>query len=106
VYDEGFLMMKLDAGNVLLKPSQQRHLMSALRRSQKLGQRLGDFDLTISMQRQGRHYDMRAQVHHRVGDFGCHSRNLDLRVAMRRLIRRISSQVHAQCLQQRDQAAA
>ena len=36
-------MIKLDLGNVLLKPSHRKQLMSWLRRSLRLGERLGDY---------------------------------------------------------------
>ena len=54
-------MIKLDSGNVLLKPSQRRQLMAWLRRSLKLGERLGNFVLTISMWRSGRQFELRAE---------------------------------------------
>ena len=51
-------MIKLEPGNVLLKPSQRKQLMTWLRRSLRLGERLGNFVLTITMQRSGRFYEM------------------------------------------------
>jgi len=54
-------MIKLDSGNVLLKPSQRKQLMAWLRRSLKLGQRLGNFVLTITMWRSGRQFELRAE---------------------------------------------
>lgn len=91
-------MIKLDAGNVLLKPSQRRQLMSWLRRCQKLGDRLGDFILTIKMRRSGRQYEMRAAVHDAAGDFVCRSRQNDWRDALRGLVRALTLRLHDQRL--------
>ena len=43
-------MIKLEAGNVLLKPSHRKQMMAWFRRAQRLGSRLGQFILTITMQ--------------------------------------------------------
>ena len=91
-------MIKLDAGNVLLKPSHRRQLMSWLRRSIRLGNRLGDFLLHITLHRTGHQYEVTATVHDRGGDFRCRSRQSDWRGAMRELIRAVSNHVHARCL--------
>lgn len=91
-------MIKLDFGNVLLKPSHRRQLMAWLRRSLRLGSRLGDFLLHITLHRSGHQYEVRATVHDRSGDFHCRSRQSDWRGAMRELIHSISQHVHAQCL--------
>ena len=60
-------MVKLEAGNVLLKPSTRRQLMAWLRRPVRLGERLGDFDLTIALERVGRQYDIKASVQDSAG---------------------------------------
>ncbi|MGH7214868.1 MAG: hypothetical protein ACREIT_08900 [Tepidisphaeraceae bacterium] len=91
-------MIKLDAGNVQLKPSQRRQLMASLRRSLRLGQRLGDFLLTITLRRIGRMYEMRARVHDRAGDFLCRSRQSGWREAVRDLTRALSVGLHDQCV--------
>lgn len=91
-------MIKLDSGNVLLKPSQRKQLMAWLRRSLRLGKRLGDFALTITLQRTGRSYVVQAQVHDAVGDFGCRSRNHDWRDAIRNLIHTLALRLHQQQL--------
>ena len=91
-------MIQLDSGNVLLKPSQRKQLMTWLRRALKLGQKLGDFLLTISLKRVGRAYDVCARVHDRAGDFVCHARRHDIRNALRDLARMLSAQLHAQNL--------
>lgn len=92
-------MIKLDAGNVLLKPSQRRQLMSWLRRSLKLGERLGDFVLTIRMWRTGRQFELRAAVRDRAGEFGCRVRRNDWESALRDLVQSVCRRLHGQCLQ-------
>jgi hypothetical protein len=91
-------MIQLDSGNVLLKPSQRKQLMTWLRRALKLGKRLGDFLLSISLKRVGRSYDVSASVHDKAGDFLCHARRHDLRNALRDLTRMLSTRLHSQCL--------
>ena len=91
-------MIQLDSGNVLLKPSQRKQLMTWLRRALKLGQKLGDFLLTISLKRVGRAYDVCARVHDRAGDFMCHARRHDVRSAFRELARMLSARLHTQCI--------
>ena len=91
-------MIKLESQNVLLKPSHRKQLMSWLRRSLRLGERLGDFMLTITLRRVGRLYEVRAAVHDTVGDFGCRTRQRDWRNAFRDLIRTLSHRLHDQCL--------
>ena len=91
-------MIKLDAGNVLLKPSQKRQLMTWLRRSLRIGSRLGNFLLTISMRRTGRCVEVRASVHDTAGDFACRARRTDWRTAMRGLIRQLTTRLHDQYL--------
>jgi hypothetical protein len=91
-------MIKLDAGNVLLKPSHRRQLMTWLRRSLKLGSRLGNFALTITLRRSGRMYDVRANVSQSKGAFDCHTRRHDWRNAVRDLVRMLTTRLHQQCL--------
>ena len=91
-------MIELDLGNVLLKPSQRKQLMSWLRRSLEFGKRIGDFILKISVQRSGRQYEIKAKVHDSAGDFGLRTRQTDWRSAFRDLIRMLTNQLHAQWL--------
>jgi ribosome-associated translation inhibitor RaiA len=93
-------MVKLDSGNVLLKPSHRKQIMSRLRRSLRLGNRLGNFNLTIHLQRNGGRYEARADVHDSVGDFCCRSRKSDWRDALHELIDALANQLHAQCVAQ------
>lgn len=91
-------MIELDAGNVLLKPSQRRQMMTRLRRCLKLGSRLGGFVLRITMWRTGRRYELRATVHDRAGDFGCRARRTDWSQAVNDLTRAVAHRLHLQCL--------
>ena len=91
-------MIKLEAGNVLLKPSHKRQLMSWLRRALRIGERLGEFTLLITMRRTGRQCEVRARVHDSAGDFVCRSRQHDWRDAVRELVRALVNRLHAQKL--------
>ena len=91
-------MIKLDAGNVLLKPSHRKQLMAWLRRAIRMGSRLGQFALTITLHRSGRQYEARASVHDSAGDFVCRSRQTDWRNAMRDLVHNLVQRLHQQWL--------
>ena len=99
-------MIKLDEGNVLLKPTHRKQLMSGLKRSLRLGQRLGDFLLTITLHRTGHQIEVRAVVHDTAGDFNCRVRQSDWRTAIRNLIRKLASALHTQCVQQHTRGLA
>ena len=92
-------MIELDSGNVLLKPSQRKQLMAWLRRVLRLGQRVGDFALKITLHRNGKQIEAKAAVHDAVGDFGCRSKQTDLRNAMRELARKLVAQLQVQRVQ-------
>ena len=91
-------MIKLDAGNVLLKPSQRKQIMSWLKRALHLGKRLGDFVLQITVRRSGRFYDVHAAVHDSAGDFRCRMRRHDMQQAFREMARRVAVRLHDQML--------
>ncbi|HZN68621.1 MAG TPA: hypothetical protein VFB66_25290 [Tepidisphaeraceae bacterium] len=91
-------MIKLDAGNVLLKPSQRRQLMARLRRSLRMGARLGGFLMTIRMWRSGRQFELRADVRDAAGSFGCRARRNDFAEAVHELVRLIAGRLHGQTL--------
>jgi hypothetical protein len=93
-------MIKLEAGNVLLKPSHRKQLMAWLRRALRLGSRLGEFVLVITMHRSGKQCEVRATVHDAAGDFVCRSRQHDWRDAMRDLVHSLVNRLHEQCLRQ------
>jgi ribosome-associated translation inhibitor RaiA len=89
-------MIKLDHGNVLLKPSHRKQIMAWLRRSLRLGERLGNFVLNISMRRSGHHYEVHANVHDKAGDFALRSRGQDFWTALRDLVKGLSHRLHDQ----------
>ncbi|HEY7089865.1 MAG TPA: hypothetical protein VH518_17335 [Tepidisphaeraceae bacterium] len=91
-------MITLDSGNVLLKRSHRRQLMTSLRRSMRLGQRFGKFMLTISMQRIGKFYEVMISVTDSIGSLSCRSKRHDWRDAMRDLARRVELWLHDQQL--------
>ena len=88
----------LDAGNVLLKPSHRRQLMTWLKRAIRLGAKLGDLVVTLTLQRIGRLYEVRATVHDSAGDFDCRRRNRDWRDAMHQVVLMLTSRLHTQRL--------
>lgn len=92
-------MVKLEAGNVLLKPSHRRQLMGWLRRASKIGQRLGDFRLKITIAKVGNQHEAIASVHDSAGDFTCRIRQREWRDAIRELVHRLVTQLHNQLLQ-------
>lgn len=92
-------MVKLEPGNCLLKPSQRRQLLSWLKRAVALGERVGDFFLTITVRRLGRgRYQMYAAVHDAAGDFHLRSRGQTWRDVCRAMVRMLSVRLHAQRL--------
>ena len=99
-------MIKLEAGNVLLKPSSRRQFMGWLKRVARTGQRLGDFNLRITLSRVGNQLQAVAAVRDRAGGFTCRIRQRDLRYAMRELIHRVMARLHLQHLQRFGAAAA
>ena len=88
-------MVTLDVGNVLLKPSHRRLLMSRLKRIIRLGERLGAFVLKLGLRRSGRHVEIVAQVQDRVGQFACRTRKSSLQDALREMIGQVQAVLHA-----------
>ena len=91
-------MVKLQAANCLLKPSQRRQLQSWLKRAIHLGERVGDFILTITVRRVGRVFAMEASVHDAAGDFGCRARGQTWRDVCRAMVRALAMRLHDQRL--------
>lgn len=89
-------MLRLIEGNVLLKPSHRKQLMSWLKRVLRLGERLGDFVLTITLQRTGKAYEVKASVHDTAGDFDCRFRRTDWRTALRDMVHTLVTRLHSQ----------
>ncbi|HEX2971753.1 MAG TPA: hypothetical protein VHP11_05440 [Tepidisphaeraceae bacterium] len=92
-------MIKLEPGNVLLKPSHRKQMNAWLKRSLRLGQRMEDFDVTLSLSRIGHAYEVQARVHDSAGDFGCRCRQRDVRNALRDVAISLASRLHDQRLQ-------
>jgi hypothetical protein len=92
-------MIKLDVGNVLLKPSHRRQLMAWLKRAGRLSRRLGDLAISITMQRTGRTVEIKADVGDRTGGaVGFRAREHDWRDAARELVRMVTAHLHEQML--------
>jgi hypothetical protein len=91
-------MFTLDSGNVLLKPSHRKQLMTWLRRTIRLGQRVGKFTLNIAMQRVGKFYEVRITAQDSAGTLVVRSKRHDWRDAMRDLVRRLTMWLHQQHL--------
>jgi hypothetical protein len=87
-------MLKLDSGNVLLKPSHRRQLMSWLKRAIRLGHRMGNPAISIIMHRAGRVVEVRADVADQNGSVAFRSRQNDWKDAARALVRMITSYLH------------
>ena len=88
----------LDVGNVLLKPSHRRQLMAWLKRAIRLGAQLGGLVVTLTLQRVGRQYEVRATVQDSAGNFDCRSRDRDWRDAMRDVVMTLTAKLHTQRL--------
>lgn len=91
-------MIKLDSGNVHLAPARRKQLMSRLRRSNRLGERLGNFLLEIRLKRSGKALDLRVAVRDSAGSFDVHTRQSTWDDACHALSRLISRRLHAQAV--------
>lgn len=91
-------MVKLDASNVLLKPSHRRQILGWLRRPVKMGEQVGDLSIQISLRRIGRACQGEAQVHDKAGRFDCRSRGQHWRDVGRDLAHKIGGHLHDQRL--------
>jgi hypothetical protein len=91
-------MVKLHAGNFALKPSQRKQLQSWLKRAIHLGERVGDFILTITVRRVGHIFSMQANVHDAAGDFDCRARGQTWRDVCRAMVRMLAVRLHSQRL--------
>ena len=89
-------MIELRSGNVLLKSSDRRFLGNWLKKVRRLGQRLGDFVMKLSMQRVGRSYEVRATVHDAAGDFQLRSRKGTWEDAVHELMRMLTARLRGQ----------
>jgi hypothetical protein len=87
-------MIKLQPGNCTLTGSQRRQLLSWLKRTAHLGQRVGNFLLTITVRRVGRAYEMVASGHDAAGGFSCRTRGRTWRDVCREIVRSLSATMH------------
>jgi hypothetical protein len=91
-------MIQLNFGNVLLKPSHKRQLMTWLKRATKMGERLGQFVLHLSLHRSGKSFEVSASVNDSAGKFDLRAKSHDWRTAARNLIRMIAVRLHEQLI--------
>lgn len=89
-------MFTLDSGNVLLKPSHRKQLMSWLRRTMRLGQRVGNFTFKLAMQRVGKAYEVRITARDSAGTLVCRTKRHQWQDAVRDLVRRLTFWLHEQ----------
>lgn len=95
VLPRGCTMLKLDSGNVLLKPSHRRQLMSWLKRAMRFMERMGNLSISINMHRMGRLTEVRADVAQGAAPVTAfRSRQNDWRDAARDLIRMLTAYLH------------
>jgi hypothetical protein len=87
-------MFKLDSGNVLLKPSHRRQLMTWLKRAMRFVQRMGNLSISITMHRVGRLTEVRANVADNAGSTAFKSRQSDWRDAAQQLIKMLTGYLH------------
>jgi len=93
-------MIQLNSGNVLLKPSHRRQLMTWLKRATKMGERIGQFILNLTLHRSGKSVEVTASVHDSVGKFDLRTRSHDWKTAARNLIRMLATRLHGQLILQ------
>jgi hypothetical protein len=92
-------MVKLEPANCLLKRSQRRQLLSWLKRAVTMGERVGNFLLTITVRRgNGGRYEMMADVHNTAGTFRLRTRGQTWRDVCRATVRMLCVQLHNQRL--------
>ena len=89
-------MIELRSGNVLLKSSDRRFLGNWLKKISRLGQRLGDFVMRLTMQRVGKGYEVRATVHDKAGDFELRCRKGSWEDAVHELMRMLTVRLRGQ----------
>jgi hypothetical protein len=87
-------MLKLDSGNVLLKPSNRRQFMSWLKRAMKFVQRMGNPLISITMHRAGRLIEIRADVAQSGSSAAFRARQSDWKHAAREIIRLLTGYLH------------
>ncbi len=92
-------MIELVSRNVSLKPSQRRQINAWLRRPLRIGQRIGNFVMKLTIQRTGNMYVVRADVQDGAGTFTCRARQASVLDACKRVVHAAYAQLHSQRLQ-------
>ena len=87
-------MMELVSRNVSLKPAHRRQIMGWLH----IGQQVGNFVMTMTIQRTGKRYEVRADVQDQAGTFMCRSRKNELMDACKGVVQQLNLQLHNQRL--------
>ncbi len=93
-------MIQLNSGNVLLKPSHRRQLMTWLKRATRMGERIGHFMLNLTLHRSGKSFEVTASVQDSAGKFDLRTRSGDWRTAVRNLVRMLAARLHGQLIMQ------
>ena len=91
-------MFEIVSNNVLLKGSHRRQILAWLKRSMRLGQRIGGFAVKITIQKSGAAFVVLAQVRDQAGSFTCRARKHEVMDACRSLMHILSMQLHEQRL--------
>jgi hypothetical protein len=89
-------MIQLESGNVLLKPTQRKQMMARLKRVIRLGERLGQFVMRITLHRVGRMVEMVAKVRDRFGEFTVRARASNWASALHSFVTDTFRQLHTQ----------
>jgi len=72
--------------------------MTWLKRAIRLGEQLGNLVVSLTLQRIGKQYEVRASVHDSAGNFDCRRRDRDWRSAMRDVVMTLTAKIHTQRL--------
>ena len=91
-------MVKLRTDNCQLKPSQRRQLLAWLKRAIHLGEKVGDFLLSITVRRVPKGFQMIASVQDAAGGFECRVRGQTWRDVCRWIARTVAVKLHSQRL--------
>ncbi|MGA2584196.1 MAG: hypothetical protein ABSG31_13035 [Tepidisphaeraceae bacterium] len=82
----------------MLKPSQRRQMNTWLKRAMRLGERIGDFAVRITMHRSGKAIHIEADVKNSRGAVAFRSRQNDWQDAVREIVRMLTAHLHDQLI--------
>ncbi len=91
-------MITIDAGNVLLKPTQKKQMLARLKRALRLGDRIGNFMIKISLRRTGKHVEVTATGQDRLGQFAFRNRGKTWMDALHAIVRDVFRTVHSHAI--------